>query len=364
MRQSSELPSEVVYGHPLIFHTPLRSPEDVRLFHDHVQRIAEGKNVLAHHPLRVSIMQVNLAETEWNDTLLQHAVLFNQDFAPVHINLSTEALYGRSITESISNYLLKMCSKLVLQFNHEAWATYCDWIGEEIVMTLARFQPEDSEEYQLQARLEDFLHEIRSTLLRDQRQMLQQVIRGEYAILQKNDNESLKQIEKEIILCRDNILNLLSAQRELLLSVHRGIEKIETLHPELIPLKMTALLMERLMTQELGWSKTVLICQLLDQQLQVVSAVTGSADDGRAGIVYAIRRAIADLSGHHPIEQVIEMCLQWDEGNRGEAMADELRHFVAENFHQWLKRNPMDKSLLQPEINGEWIAFLSGNKTT
>ena len=46
----------------------------------------------------------------------------------------------------------------------EAWAVYGFWLDREIESTLNRFLPGALDEYQLEARMKDFVHEIYSPL--------------------------------------------------------------------------------------------------------------------------------------------------------------------------------------------------------
>lgn len=351
-----------VHGYPLIAFPVLKTPQEAAAMAAFAESSAADRKVRARHPLRIAVMQAALAETEWDHVLLAHASMMQGGDIYAHTLISTEPLFGKPIADSTPNYLLKMFAKLVAQFNGEAWTKYSDWVGEEITGMLSHFHPEDLEEYQLQARLEDFLHEIRSTILSDLRNRMRQAVSEEYAILEKGDDAALREKEKVIIFCREKIKDLLDAQKELLLLIYEGVGKIESMHPELVPIKHTALLLAQLMTPGLSWSRRVLALQLLDQQLEAVSVVSGPLNDGRVAIVIAIRAALAEMSHRHPAGQVIEMCLGWDETNRGEKLADELRLLVAEQAHENAERYAVggEKGELSSvgDVNGEWISFI------
>lgn len=356
----------IVHGIPLVRHPEIATPEEADSLITFAQQLHHHCLNKKDRALRISVMQLSLVENEWTDVLRQHSALIaDQSKCPgtiAHISLPTEPLYGKPIAETVPDYLIKLFSKLLLQFNGEAWTAYCQWVGEEIAEVLATFKPEDSEEYQLQARLEDFLHEIRSTILRDLMLPLQQAVVDEYPLIVSGDEGALRKKEKIVIACRAKIRDLLDVQQELLLLISEGVAKIDSLHPELEPLKITVDLMRTLIAKETSWSARLLAAQLLDQQLGVVSVITGEKDSGRLHAIFSIRAALAELSSRYPLGQLAAMCCSWGEENRGIGLAEELRNLVIkhakEQLSGWKDGRKLGQDASSLPINGDWISFI------
>lgn len=256
----------------------------------------EWQKLLNFEPLRaknrVASLQLNLPGDDWPFIQSQHHSLARVAGLSIpHFCLPIPSFSKDS--PPISEFTQTALDKLILQFNTEAWSIYCKWASEEMENRLRDFKPEDSEEYQLQARLEDFLHEVRSQFLFDLEQALISAMRSQDAA---TDEESFFEMEKAVASCRYQLQEFLATQANLLGLIVEGISIIQEMHPELDHLQMTCKILHRLMTRKLDWWQQLLLLHLLDQQLGVIPIINCQGDEERAHVVLAYRLALAELS--------------------------------------------------------------------
>jgi hypothetical protein len=331
-----------------------------------------AENMMKHigsYPLRVSCLQLDELSSDWNFIQQQHRTIITNDCLTAHLCFPTRPLYFKYDAASQAEFLQKALKKLQNQFNAQAWQIYCQWMAEEINPILAAFQPEDSEEYQLQARLEDFIHEVYSGLMNDLKVEIAALLDDQEDAFLKKNQEFLRTVETHLAECRERLVRLMQMQANLLLDIYEGIGKIEDLHAELIPLKQKAFILHKLMAdqlelsgEKLSWGQQLLLLQWLDQKLHVVSAVNDELSKERIPLVFAIRLALAELSKDHSEEKILELCLKWGTSNAHDESYLKLCERVWASYEalafshkQELNKNLSDE---KEEVNQDLLLFL------
>lgn len=246
--------------------------------------------------LRISSLQLNIPKDEWSIIRQQHC-LFATELSPsvsiAHLCLPTPRLL---IKESMKQPVVqsRIFSRLLHQFNAEGWLTYCSWLSDDVAMVLEKIEPEASEEYTLQALLESFLHEVHSSILKRIRQDIQGALLEEAAIPHTGNKELLLTLEKRIVIGREKMEELLKTQENLLWDIKETIAKIDN-HSELLDLKFKATLLHQLISgyqsdhnTPLTWQQNILLLQLLDKRLDIVSAVNCDTGLERSKFVFAM----------------------------------------------------------------------------
>ena len=269
-----------------------------------------------------------------------------------HLNLPTEHFFvpppdPRRVTTS-----LKMLDTLSKLMNGEAWLQYCEWLCPQVETILESFKPEALDEYQLEAHLKDFTHEVHSVLVQNLRKQSKALVLrwGELADLEKRnplDQQTLK-IEKELIKCRMEIKEALIIRYQVLDEIRSGIIKIEEMHPELLLLKQSVLLLHGLLQSELqlakplGWGQRILMEQLLNDQLGVLTAVNCDTGLERTSFAFSIRLALQALQSHYPFEELVQMAMHWEDVVKATNLL--LAHKGFDRFQEWI---------LEPSLNRE-----------
>jgi hypothetical protein len=298
-------------------------------------------------PLRILSCQINNPEHEWELIQSQHRRLaalnqiLSSQGAIAHLVIPV-APFFIDTTSLPQEFMAKALAKLCRQLNSEGWMTFSRWLNEEMEATLKTFKPEAADEYQLQARLEDFGIETHSLFLNSVERELQDTLlaMNRIELGEPLENQTLFSLEKKAISLRERLKTSLEIKYVLLNDIVTGIGIIEAAHPELISLKMKAFLLATLLGQEvnadeiapLTAEQQLLMLQLLNQQLRVVTAVNCDTGLDRTSIAISLMLSIAELCEQIPIDQMISMILNWDGKASGES--DRLRRCVAFNLEQ------------------------------
>lgn len=270
-----------------------------------------------HQPLRLSVIQPGLVGIEWEQLQAQHASLVkvanDKGIEVAHLCHPTEAFYLANDPEQFSEFAQKSLNRLLHDFNTEALIQYIAWLNEESEKLLAGFEPEASEEYQLQARLEDLSHEVHSTMLKSVRVSLDELAISREKASSNGSPEALLELEKKLIIHREQLGQMLGVQRQLLHDIIQGVGKIEEMHPELSPLRNKSQLLHQFIrcNQESpgseGWGKWLLLMQSLDESFGVISLVSCDAYPERIAFTIAVRVAFSQLSEEFSNAQLLAL---------------------------------------------------------
>lgn len=301
----------------------LEKCHDLLLMVNKLQERLQAGGGKAHKGIRIASMDLNWIDDEWDLIQNQQSALTqmarqNPAFDFAHLSFPTDHALFRRNPDSSSEFMFKTISKLHQQFNNEGWLTYCSWLNKEAEVLLKTFKPEASEEYQLQARLEDLGHEVHSPLLISQRQNISKAILDKLAAAEKGEREHIFKLEKEIVAGREHLKKSLEVQGDLCGNIAEGISKIETMHPGLRPLKIKFILLHQLIVNHLNsgpvfsWGQQLLLTQLLDEYLEVIPTINCNTGIERTNLVFSIRLALIEMKKFYTQEGILELCLNWD----------------------------------------------------
>lgn len=277
-------------------------------------------------PYRFLSCQINTPLDEWELIQNQHLrVIHLNEVAKslgkvAHLNVPVDYLFVAP-SDIPSEFAAKAIEKLSCHLNIEAWMTYSEWFNEEAEKILQTFRPEAADEYQLQALLEAFGIEIHSVFDREVQHELQKSLLDMARLVLGESLEphvTLFTLEKKVILLREKLKKTLQTKYELLKNIVEGIEKIQEAHPELLSFKDLAMVLALLIGEdlekkgELTWTKKILLIQLLNQKLGVITGV--SCRDGleRTSAAFSLMTAIAEISPSILVEGLTKAILYED----------------------------------------------------
>lgn len=338
-------------------HSPIKAGELVTL----AKRIHESLG-WTKRPYRLSSHQLMNMRDEWKYTNKQHHALIKAaigDMGIAHVASATEHVYYEIPTEYASAYIQHELKKSIHLFHAECSLQYSLWIAEELEIQLKKFKPEASDEYTLQASMEDFCHEIRSPLLIDQLMTLRSLILEQGNLKGKQQQAEIFALEKGIASGRLYLQNLIPHLSMLLERMAKVIESVQDSHPKLKGIKMMAMLASPLMLWQinLSWGARVLLLQLLDQKLHVISAINGHLGLERTNLVFAIRLALAEISPHYSDEKILEHCLNWGTPKQDKEFSAKLREKVLKNYKA-LGIPSKEHKTKKSNVNKNLITFL------
>lgn len=289
------------------------------------QFLAWLKNPHAMFPKRICVVQTNPPE-EWEILEREHNLLLqlNQSFEGevLHVNLP----YFCSRVDSEYQHL-------TLLQNREALAGYGRWLNDEIDRLSRAFLPAMIDEYQLEGKLKDFGHEVKSSLLLESKEEILKTTLKLNAIENSGDFEAIKNLEKQLLTSKENLYRLMQAQEGALEQVEKGISKIEKEHPELLALKRKVIALRLLLT-DMQHPRALFLHQLLNIWLEAATIV--ASGDGLKGVSFdfAARQALMQCARRYSPWELLNLMLHWEE------IEEELAHFFqqkgADEFYFWL----------------------------
>ncbi len=278
--------------------------------------------------MRLSSLQLGLPETEWDEMTAEH-ILFawlakerGLSFQVAHMSLPTQPLYTAKGAPAKSEFLLKAVAKLPKMQDLDGWETYCYWLHEEMERLLETFHLESLELYTLQALLLDFVHEVRASLLLQHESDVSEILIQQGSarnLLANSPTGDSMLLEKRLIKRRGEAKEEIQVQYKILERLVGVIQAIGKSHRELQPLKLQAMSVHRLLGVELNemtklsWVERVLLLQLLNLDLGLITAVSCDTGYDRTSVVFAIQVAAALLRQKIPQEQLVDMALHWNE---------------------------------------------------
>ena len=273
---------------------------------DTLEKAKELDSFLRTLPLksdRVSSLQLNSPEHEWGLIQAQHRFLAKLRIPAAHLVFPLD----QPIVPDIPKSELSMRStiKICRLLNTEGWLIYSNWLNQDVEALLKTFKPEALDEYQLQAILEDLGHECRSVFLNDCLETLK--------VLQKRmEADDSFQLEKEAVWIREQLKRFLKTHYTIFCSIVLGIDSIKESHPELLELREKVFLLKLLVGSELDelsldLMQKIMILQLLDQNLRVITCLNCDSGRERACFGFSIRSAIANIKS----KDLVDTILHW-----------------------------------------------------
>jgi len=346
IHSSNELKGVVVNDIALVGFSYINSQENCREVLEFEQQIQ--KQILKQDirkPLRIVSIQFSQVGNEWNLVQEQHRnlLIFStshpSEHQIAHLCFPLE-FAGLHKKEVYSDFNKKLILQLLKQFNAEAWLSYCGWFNEGCEQITRTFRFDASEEYQIQALLEDFSHEVHSPLLYDLQQSIIKNMLEEDVAIKAGDYDRLLSLEKLLVSTRMQLLSDLQTQSELLTRIVDSIQKIEEMHPELLTLQRQAILLNQILLnhfssneQAWSWEKQVLMMQLLDEQLEVLPMICYEAGNEPAAGVFSMRLALAEIKKTYSFDMLLKTCMEWDQKLEKESIIrQDLQRLVIRNL--------------------------------
>lgn len=354
-----------VDNHPVIRSGSVDSKRKVHQFLALAHMVYHKANTKSEDtlPFRVSSNQINSIESEWDLIGLQHQYLvesgkeLSKGAAIIHSCTTLENFYATHPPTSRLISDLKALHELPKLLNMEAWAAYCSWFNDFLQVTFSELKYDAVDEYTLEGYIVDFEHEVVNPYLETTKKRLLEL---ELSIGTKESaddisyNEVVK-LEKELIVTRENLKDIIRSKYEILVEINRTIKIIEQAHPELISLKLVGELLEGLLAYEVDgpdveippFVNQQVLHQLLNDEMGVISAVNCKHGVDRTNIAFAIRLATLQLKKLASKEDVIELAINWVEttqkvhhcvSTRGvDRLEDWISHIADHHFQSRVK---------------------------
>lgn len=311
--------------------------------------------------LRMASFQLGLPEREWDQVTSEHILLSwlvhsqGLSFQAAHLSFPMQPLYTLKGVLPPSEFLLKTMAPLPRLLNSEGWEVYCFWLHEEMERILETFSLESMDIYTLQALLLDFVHEVRSSLLLSNEAEVSETLlklgalRGLIDSPQKGIVDVVA-LEKLLVKRRNEAYEGLKVQYETLVKIVSTIESIESSHPNLVRFKgqahILSLLLGAQLTQPLGWVQRLILLQLLNDELGIISTVSSYTGFDRTSIAFSVLMATALLRQEKTFEQVTSLAMNWNQPDTEQA---ELKERFKRLFLELIERLciPLTASMTQ-----------------
>lgn len=282
-------------------------------------------------PFRLSVCQLASPAKEWDIIDKEHAWMTKLGWEQglslqvAHLNIPTEHFYQTEGEEPPSELFLKAIHLLPLLQNTDAWETYCFWLSEDMETLLEKKNTFSPDEYTLEGHLKDFIHEVRSSLVRYEESETAKYVLKKGAIQQLykfplEQSDQISEVEKNIVRGRKNARLRLEVQLEILNKIAQTVKVIETSHPELIYLKRRSLLLGELLAMQRvdhpnfmkDWGRYLLLLQMLNDELGVVTAFQDEKGLESCSLAFALSISLALLKKNYPLEQVTQLIIDWE----------------------------------------------------
>lgn len=252
--------------------------------------------------------------------ILWHTLLLNLDdrISDIsHINILTPPFFvNNDRMSSTKKSTMGVFAKLS---NFDGLLQYCDWFNEELKKI--PFFLDMLDLYRVQARVEDFSHEIESSILTNFRNKIRELKKeaAQKTFSQKNPN--LAELEKNLfdlyLSIQENLKNICNS----IDSLNLYIEEVEKPHPELRKIKKMGLILKELILEEnvityieqSDWARKILLLSLLDCYLGVTPIVNHISNDDRSSFPFAIKMATNQFAINGKIKQLALLSLNWAE---------------------------------------------------
>lgn len=301
-----------------------------------------------------------------------------------HLFLQSDYLFYTPLDKRIFSISTHDLQSLARQLSFEGLTTYAYWLSEEIKELIPTFNYSATEEYELEMRLNDYIHEAESqVLLAVKKEIVTTLVSGEGLYkkigegeLTPKEKETFVSLEKKLIYLRQELKNHLDLILKQLYEVQLSIEKIAITHPELEQLYFSTVLLKTmiLLWQEpfQKWAKKVIVNHLLDQQLNVTTVLNSTDADGRSSIAFAARYAMMRLYSTATPSEWVDIALNWydharrlhyyhiNHGNYSPNERDlkliyELRQLTVKVFFAIYKKSPKTEKQV---VNKEFLTLL------
>lgn len=337
-----------------------------------IQDQQKKRQFLTIAPFRAVSWQLNMPDLEWDLIRTQHYHLLkagqeNGSARKIaHLNLPTDFVFQHQDRPARTLLMLKTIHKLEKQLNTEGWLFYSDWINEDMENIFRTFSPDAADEFQLEASIKDFEHEMTSYLLNNYRRKINELVAKiggqEFDALRTGSDlgfTEMVELEKELIKVRGEVKSNLQFQHKVLEETVSRIIKIEKNHPELWTLKQSAILLKELLADQadvpgsmpMSWIKELILMTLLEINLGAISVLNCDSGLDRTGIASALKLGVIELSQGGHVPELIDIALMWD------LIVPDINKLVAkmgaQSFEAWKNEPHENRELSLKRIN--WV---------
>lgn len=273
---------------------------------------------------RVVSQQLQRPESDYSAILWQHLYLLSDSRLSNlgHLDLRSAPILKPKVGLTLpGEQNLAILGKLV---NDDSWLRYCDWFNEELEKI--PFNLDMLDIFQVEARASDLAHEIKSPILLVFRKKIVEIAtQTATEVVHSTSDELIKGIltesETKLYKLRMSIQENLQNICECLVDLVKYIENVEKFHPELIPLKNQATLLNLLISEDLDfyypshmtWIRRILLLSLLDCLLGVVPIINCAFEDDRTSVGFAIKQAVIQLVQQGKMDSLLHLALNWDQ---------------------------------------------------
>lgn len=286
------------------------------------QEKAEQFHMLLHHicpnkPIRVSSNQLHSAEFEWGAVEIQHEYLMKSMDSTVHMSTPLDPIYSETAQRDKIAREERDLVRLPKLLNAEAWIDYCAFFNVDVEKAAYSLPFSAVDAYTLERYLKDFTHEVYSTLLPRMRKRVSEIQKkiGTQETRAEISYRTLVVLQKELILAREDLLRQVEAHYNVLLNMIKYIKVIEEVHPELIDLKIKAIILSQLLSEE-DCCKQQMLIQLFNDQYGLISAINSEEGFERASLAFSIRLTIIQMRQCYPLSDLLDVIADWEVLNR------------------------------------------------
>lgn len=309
---------------------------------------------------RITSEQLQKPESEYSSVLWQHLVLQSKDQLQgvSHLDLRSDPLFkSMDLIKSPTARNMGTIAKLI---NDDGWLRYCDWFNEELHKI--PFFLDMLDIYQVEARANDYEHEINSPILNGFRKQITEIVsQTAKKVANSNNAEFIKNLitesEKKLFKIRWDIRDNLQNICECLNALVTYIESVEKPHPELTSIRNEALILNCLIQEDLdhyfpsnmSWIRRMLLLTLVDCYFDVTSIVNCAFGDDRTTVCFAMRQAVIQLSAQEDKRKaLVKLALGWDKAIlRINGLCQEKGIL---EFEKWLRESKEQSELHQEAV--------------
>lgn len=315
--------------------------------------------------MRLSVSDLSPAEEFWENISATHSIFSKlraeENKEVVYFNFPLSPLFIPAVEEVRLPKTLKSLRSLSILLNAEAWKRYCTWIEDEVKATLRSFKIEATDEFRLEAELQDLVHEIESKFSQELLEKIQNYT------LNANITEEKLLVEARIELLR-HIQTMLDKLSQCILN----IEVVHASHPELDKLTINLSLLKEILSIQLDNEsfqlqtdpRLFLLLELFHGLNGIVNCTTSPSGLRQNNFAFSLRLAASQIKRFYPFSDVIETIIQWNQNidkinlkilhqekldQKSEIVA-KLRELIYQNFVQIAQ--PLSKFSSQEELKG------------
>lgn len=284
-----------------------------------VQYVRLATKSTAHR--RLTFIELHQAEASWQAVCTSHYILtdlqnhLKPEFELLHLNLPLAPFFIPDKQETRLPKTLKTLRSLSILLNMEAWVIYCSWITPEIKTLLTSFKVEAAEDFRLEAKLQDFVHETESDLLQN---LLKKINECLYAREKAKNTAEQISVEKQLVTAR---LELLQQTKVLLERINACLYNIEVINAssriEFTHLVKNFRLLKTILSEQVDDASTSLQTNLqffalleLFHQLNGILCCTTLA---QGNFIFCLRIAVGQIQTFFDTTDLIDVLSQWDQ---------------------------------------------------